>query len=198
MEYIEKTVQKNYIYNNTVIPSGTKLTEEYINGLPKDIQEFAHQLNRRTEFKVISKDYVPRTDISDEQMADVTVRPDDNIIDIIVDKQGFMTFQAIINAYTERVTYNKDFTFGVSQKKVMSMLNDGIITKDDFIGDVDKIITVGAVADKAQFIIKEMHIADRSVQNIKVTVYNNLKTDWLIGQATLKQFGDSPNCFNVA
>ena len=123
-------------------------------------------------------------------MADVTVRPDDNIIDIIVDKQGFMTFQAIINAYTERVTYNKDFTFGVSQKKVMSMLNDGIITKEDFIGDVDKIIKVGAVADKAQFIIKEMHIADRSVQNIKVTVYNNLKTDWLIGQATLKQFGD--------
>lgn len=189
-ERVPRTLQKNYIYNNTVIPSGTKLTEEYINGLPKDIQEFAHQLNRRTEFKVISKDYVPRTDISDEQMADVTVRPDDNIIDIIVDKQGFMTFQAIINAYTERVTYNKDFTFGVSQKKVMSMLNDGIITKEDFIGDVDKIIKVGAVADKAQFIIKEMHIADRSVQNIKVTVYNNLKTDWLIGQATLKQFGD--------
>ena len=133
---------------------------------------------------------MPREDISDEQMANVMVRPDDNIIDIVVDKQGFVTFQAIINAYTERVTYNKDFTFGVSQKKVMSMLNDGIITKDDFVGDVDRIIKVGAVADRAQFIIREMHIADRSVQNIKVTVYNNLKTDWLIGQGTLKEFGD--------
>ena len=189
-ERVPRTLQKEYRYNSFVIPSGTKLTEEYINALPKEVQEFAHQLNRRTEFKVISKDYVPREDISDEQMANVMVRPDDNIIDIVVDKQGFVTFQAIINAYTERVTYNKDFTFGVSQKKVMSMLNDGIITKDDFVGDVDRIIKVGAVADRAQFIIREMHIADRSVQNIKVTVYNNLKTDWLIGQGTLKEFGD--------
>ena len=72
----------------------------------------------------------------------------------------------------------------------MSLLNDGIITKDNFIGDVNKIIKVGAVADRAQFIIREMHIADRSVQNIKVTVYNNLKTDWLIGEEVLKQFGE--------
>lgn len=189
-ERVPRTLQKDYTYNNTVIPSGTQLTEEYINSLPKDIQEFAHQLNRRTEFKVISKDYVPREDISDDQMADVKIRPEDNVIDIVVDKQGFVSFQSIINAYTERVTYNKDFTFGVSQKKVMSLLNDGIITKDNFIGDVNKIIKVGAVADRAQFIIREMHIADRSVQNIKVTVYNNLKTDWLIGEEVLKQFGE--------
>ena len=189
-ERVPRTLQRDYKYNEFIIPSGTKLTEEYINTLPKDVQEFAHQLNRRTEFKVISKDYVPRENISDEQMADVQIRPDDNIIDIVVDKQGAMTFNAIINAYTERVTYNKDFTFGVSQKKVMSMLNDGIITKDDFIGDAEKIIKVGSVADRAQFIIREMHIADRSVQNITVTVYNNLKTDWLIGQETLKEFGD--------
>ena len=41
-------------------------------------------------------------------------------------------------------------------RKVMEMLNDGIITKDDFLGDVRKIIKVGAVADKAKFIIREM------------------------------------------
>ena len=73
----------------------------------------------------------------------------------------------------------------------MALLKNGIITKDDFIGDnIDRIITTGAVADRAEFIIKEMRIADRSVQNVKVTVYNNLMYDWLIGQKTLKQFGD--------
>jgi hypothetical protein len=158
--------------------------------LPKEAQEFAHQLNRRTEFRVISKDYVPREDISDEQMANVQIKPEDNVTDIIVDKQGSVSFKAIINAYTERVTYNKNFDFGVSQKKAMSMLNDGIITKDDFIGDANKVIKVGAIADRAQFIIREIHIADRSVQNVKVTVYNNLKTDWLMGQGILKQFGE--------
>ncbi len=190
-ERMPRTLQKDYKYNGFVITSGTKLTEEYINGLPKEVQEFAHQLNRRTEFKVISKDYVPREDISDDQMANVQLRPEDNVVSIAIDKQGFMSFKAIVNAYTENITYNQNFEFGVSQRKVMELLNDGIITKDDFIGDnIDRIIKVGAVADRAQFVIREMHIADRSVQNIKVTVYNNLKTDWLIGQQVLKQFGD--------
>ena len=189
-ERVPRTLHKDYTYNNHVIPAGTQLTEEYIKKLPKQVQEFAHQLNRRTEFKVISKDYVPREDISDNQMANVEIRPEDNVVSIAVDKQGFVSFKAIINAYTENVTYNQNFDFGVSQRKVMEMLNDGIITKDDFLGDVRKIIKVGAVADKAKFIIREMYIADRRVENVTVTVYNNLKTDWLIGQKTLKEFGE--------
>lgn len=192
-ERIPRTLHKDYKYNSFVIPSGTKLTEEYINKLPKEVQEYAHQLNRRTEFKVISKDYVPREDISDDQMANVEIRPEDNVVKIAVDKQGFVSFKAIVNAYTENITYNQNFEFGVSQRKVMELLNDGIITKDDFLGDANRLIKVGAVADRAQFIIKEMYIADRSVENIKVTVYNNLKTDWLMGQKVLKEFGD----FNI-
>ena len=192
-ERVPRTLHKDYKYNSFVIPSGTKLTEEYINKLPKEVQEYAHQLNRRTEFKVISKDYVPRENISDDQMANVEIRPEDNTVNIAVDKQGFVSFKAIVNAYTENITYNQNFEFGVSQRKVMELLNDGIITKDDFLGDANKLIKVGAVADRAQFVIREMHIADRSVENIKVTVYNNLKTDWLMGQKVLKEFGD----FNI-
>ena len=192
-ERVPRTLHKDYKYNSFVIPSGTKLTEEYINKLPKEVQEYAHQLNRRTEFKVISKDYVPRENISDDQMANVEIRPEDNTVNIAVDKQGFVSFKAIVNAYTENITYNQNFEFGVSQRKVMELLNDGIITKDDFLGDANKLIKVGAVADRAQFVIREMHIADRCVENIKVTVYNNLKTDWLMGQKVLKEFGD----FNI-
>jgi peptidoglycan-associated lipoprotein len=36
------------------------LTESYINQLPLDQQEQAHQINRRTEFRVLSTDYIPR------------------------------------------------------------------------------------------------------------------------------------------
>lgn len=191
-ERVPRTLHRDYVYNGYTIKEGTKLTEEYINSLPDDaIKEYAHQLNRRTEFRVISKDYVPRENIRDEQMAHVNMRPEDNKVDFAQDKQGFFSFEAVINAYTENVTYDRDFDFGVSQRKVMALLKNGIITKDDFIGDnIDRIITTGAVADRAEFIIKEMRIADRSVQNVKVTVYNNLMYDWLIGQKTLKQFGD--------
>ena len=191
-ERVPRTLQKDYTFNGFVIKAGTTLTEDYINKLPNDnVKEFAHELNRRSEFRVISKDYIPRENISDEQMANVNMRPDDNNVAFAVDKQGYLSFKTTINAYTEHVTYDKDFEFGVSQKKVMKLLNDGVITKDDFIGEnIERIITIGAVADRAEFIIKEMWIANRSVKNVKVRVYNNLRTDWLIGEKTLKQFGE--------
>jgi peptidoglycan-associated lipoprotein len=39
---------------------GQVLTEEFINNLPADEQEKAHQVNRRTEFKVLSTDYIQK------------------------------------------------------------------------------------------------------------------------------------------
>ncbi len=192
-ERVPRTLQKDYTYEGYTFKSGTTLTEDYINALPSDdIKEYAHQLNRRSEFRVISKDYVSREFISDDQMAVVDMKHQDNAVDFAIDKQGYISFKAIINAYTETVTYDQSFEFGVSQRKVMQMLNDGLVGKEDFIGDnIDRIITVGAVADRAEFYIKEMWIANRSVKNVKVRVYNNLRTDWLIGEKTLKQFGES-------
>lgn len=171
---------------------GKKLTEEYINSLPTEEQkEKAHQLNRRTEFRVLSKDYVTREDINDDQMANIRLNPEDNKVGFSQDKSGNFLFKAYVNAYTETVAYMSTYDFGVSQSKVMELLTKGSITKDDFVGDnIDRIITTGAVKDRAVFIIKEMRIADRSVENIKVTVYNNQKYDWVIGQKALKTFGN--------
>ncbi|HOG19456.1 MAG TPA: OmpA family protein, partial [Salinivirgaceae bacterium] len=43
------------------LKSGVILTETYINSLPlEEMQEIAHSLNRRTEFRVTGTDYVPR------------------------------------------------------------------------------------------------------------------------------------------
>ena len=50
---------------STIYPflkNGTTLTEQYINSLANDEQrEIAHQINRRTEFKVLKTDYEPPT-----------------------------------------------------------------------------------------------------------------------------------------
>jgi peptidoglycan-associated lipoprotein len=42
------------------IPAGTVLTEAYINKLSPEMQEVAHQLNRRTIFRITATDYVPK------------------------------------------------------------------------------------------------------------------------------------------
>ena len=42
------------------LKAGTQLTEQFVNSLPNDEQkEIAHQINRRTEFKVLRTDYEP-------------------------------------------------------------------------------------------------------------------------------------------
>ena len=171
--------------------NGVKLTEDYINKLPTEAEkERAHQLNRRTEFKVLSRDFKPRENIDDDQMANIKLNPEDNKVGFDQNKQGYFQFKSYVNAYTEIITYDRDSDFSVSQKKVMELLNHGAITKDDFIGDnVEKIISAGKVKDRAQFIIKEMRIADRTVENLEVTVINSQKYDWVMGQKALKQFG---------
>ncbi len=46
----------------TFLNEGDRLTEQFINNLAsEEIREAAHQINRRTEFRVLRTDYVPRT-----------------------------------------------------------------------------------------------------------------------------------------
>lgn len=188
-----RTLNKDFTFKDYTFKEGTVLTEEFITALDsKELQEYAHQLNRRTEFKVISKDYVARTGISDDQRTEISMNVNDNKVDFTQDaKTGLFSFKSIINAYTETVCYDKDADFSVSQKKVMQLLKDGHISKNDFVGDnIERIIMAGAVRDRAVFKIKEMYIADRKVENIEVTVYNNQQEDWVIGSKDLKKFGN--------
>jgi peptidoglycan-associated lipoprotein len=60
-ESTPKKVDEKTIQDFDFLPKDQILTEEYINSLPGvEKQEKAHQVNRRTEFRVIRTDYVPR------------------------------------------------------------------------------------------------------------------------------------------
>lgn len=58
-----------------LFPKGTKLTEDYINQFKDNNDKFeaAHQLNRRSEFRVLSEDYVPRLDTSNKSITPVVI-----------------------------------------------------------------------------------------------------------------------------
>jgi peptidoglycan-associated lipoprotein len=56
-----KIVDKKLSEQYSFLKEGTTLTETFINALTDaDLQEIAHQINRRTEFKVLSTDYKPK------------------------------------------------------------------------------------------------------------------------------------------
>jgi peptidoglycan-associated lipoprotein len=53
---VDEKINRQYPF----LPVGTVLTESFIKTLTPDQQEFANQINRRTEFKVLRTDYVPK------------------------------------------------------------------------------------------------------------------------------------------
>ena len=56
-ERMPKVINKRDNDTNNFLREGTELTESYINSLPAIQQEIAHQLNRRTEFRVLRTDF---------------------------------------------------------------------------------------------------------------------------------------------
>jgi peptidoglycan-associated lipoprotein len=57
-ESTPKVVDASITESNSFLKTGTILSEQFINTLPNDEQkEIAHQINRRTEFKVVRTDY---------------------------------------------------------------------------------------------------------------------------------------------
>lgn len=63
-EKVPRVLLKDLVRDGATFTKGTKLTEEYINTFKSDNKKFeaAHQLNRRTEFKILRSDYVPKSD----------------------------------------------------------------------------------------------------------------------------------------
>jgi peptidoglycan-associated lipoprotein len=56
-----KVVDAEIAEQSPFLRIGTVLTEQYINSLPDEEQkEIAHQVNRRTEFRVLRTDYEPQ------------------------------------------------------------------------------------------------------------------------------------------
>lgn len=55
-----KVVDEKIAEEYPFLKVGQELTEEFIESLPEDQKEQAHQVNRRTEFKVLRTDYIPR------------------------------------------------------------------------------------------------------------------------------------------
>ena len=56
----ERIVAKGYGEASPLVLNGEKLTEAWIKKQPKDKQEYYHQLNRRTVFRVLNYDYAPK------------------------------------------------------------------------------------------------------------------------------------------
>jgi len=197
-ERVNREIVRNYYMNQVlVLDSGTVLTEEYINSLPTtEIKEFAHQLNRRTEFTVVRNDFVPKQKIADvtiPKKIDIIVNPDEelNSVPLKVDKEGRYGVRCEVNGYSIDVYIDPRLSKPViSLEDALNLLRDGAIGKDDFAGDPNEVLANSSIIDKAVFLVEELKIEKNYITMIEVTVMYKLEKGFYLDEATFSLIGD--------
>ncbi len=171
---------------------GDVLTEEYITALPSvEEQEVAHQLNRRTDFSVLRKDYVPKSGISEyPDEVSILVNPDDNVVRFQTqDKTGLFIVPVILNGYNDNFIYEDRVPAQVSLDKALQLLNDGIISKSDFEGDPTKILADKSIRNNSLFNIDELRIGARTIRDVKFTVVHRQQNPVTLGRQVMQKIG---------
>ncbi len=184
-------LKKDIIRDGFLFTEGTVLDEEYIESLASNNEkEAAHQLNRRTEFRVLRKDYIPQSTNIDLSTINIAINPDDNaIVFSEAPKSGTYVSTCIINGYNEEFAYDKGADAMISLNQAMDLLKWGAISKEDFEGDPERVLANNTIADRAIINIKEINIANKKVENVKVKVTYKLNYGLVFGERLMKQFG---------
>jgi len=191
-EHVPRTLKKDIVRDGFLFKKGTTLDDDYIYSLPsKAEQEAAHQLNRRTEFRVLRRDYVPQATANiDIKDVNILLNPEDNMVRFNVEpKTGIYISTCIINGYNEEFAYDRGSEPMISLDKALDLLKWGAISKEDFEGDPEKILANNTIADRAVINFKEITIANKTVNDVKIKVNHKLRYGLVFGDSLLKRFG---------
>ena len=192
-ERVPRELKKDISRDGFTFEEGTVLTEEYINNLEsEEKKEAAHQLNRRTEFRVLRKDFVPKATVETGVAGgvDVVVNPDEVRIPYTTDpRTGEIQSVLTINGYSVQFTYEKNAVPSISLEKAMELLTKGAISKYDFEGDPNEILAGNTIANNAVFIVDEMTIADHTIKDVEFIVNHKLRHPLLIGLKSMNKVG---------
>lgn len=192
-ERVPRTLTKDVKKEGFQFKAGTQLTQAFIDSLKTTPEkEAAHALNRRTEFRVLSKDYVPKPSNKkiETQKVNIQVNPEDNVVTLSPGEGKSLTLPCIVNEFNVDITLDEqDRGLYFSVDQTLELLKNGAISKTDFSGDADKILANGSVQDKAVFVVGEIRLANKSIFDVEATVSQKIKVPVMMGESLLKKFG---------
>ncbi|MBR0077723.1 MAG: hypothetical protein IJP72_04920, partial [Bacteroidales bacterium] len=196
-EYMPRVLERDMtvVYNRKTFTfkKGTKLTENYIEGLgSKDEKEAAHQLNRRTELYILRDDYVPGGD-------SITPVAEAGQINVYKQKSIPVTISKGVvkgNCYANSKTFNFEMIPGqdiyMNHADATRFLKDHIILAKDFeAGNAAIDPEDGSIIENSVLILHDFNLGDNEAKNVKVIVRKGLTSPFLVGEDFLKaQFGN--------
>jgi peptidoglycan-associated lipoprotein len=190
---VPRALAKDITKDGVFFKSGTVLNDSVINLLPNTQEkEAAHALNRRTEFSILRNDFIPKQKVTKavSPKIEVVENPEENSVPYTITTDGNYEATCYVNGITMTFAYSKgEKECYLLPEAALKLLKEGVIDKNDFKGDVTKIIGEGSIADKAVINLKEMRIGNNTVKDVEITVNKRIKSNMLIGDPTLSKFG---------
>ncbi len=192
-ERVPRMLQKDIVKDGFLFKKGTTLDDAFINSLSgKAEKEAAFALNRRTEFRVLRKDFVPKsTNVAiDTNTIRIAINPNENTAPFTADKKsGLYITNCLINGYAEPFVYDRNSSGMVSLKKALQLLGDGVISKENFEGNVEEVLKNNTIANHAVIHFDQIRIANKTVRNVRVIVNYQLNFGIVFGDYILRKFG---------
>lgn len=178
-------------YKGVTFEPGTVLTEAFINSLPsKKQQEAAHQLNRRTEFRIIRDDYVPKNsnDTINKSGPAIAINPDEKKLPFEMKKDSIFA-QCYLNGNTYTFAFvEKEEDLVISAATAYALLLQHKITKNDFEALDSAFTADGSIKDGAKLNIKSLMIGSKRKYDISARVSLKAKAAVIIGDAVMSDF----------
>lgn len=193
-ERAPRTIEKTMNKNGFQFTEGIILSEDYINQLSDNQKNIANELNRRIEFRVLRRNY-ETVEYSKQDTAKNIALVEagmENAIPINLIANDIWEIPSKINNFPDQLIYTpltKLNTFSVAY--ALKLLQEGIISKDDFDGDAENLIQAGTIAHKTRINIRELSIGNKKIENVEVWVWHDSLYPFIINRETLNRFGKS-------
>lgn len=188
-----RELKKDITKNRISFKKGNVLSEDFINSLRTIAEkEAAHELNRRSEFRILNKDFqtkATKAELNPEEVA-IKLNPVSNEIPFTINVQGHVSAICFINDRSVTFTYSELYDAEISLRQALRLLNDGDIDKNDFVGNAEQALANGTIANRSVINIKKLSIADKTLENLEVVVNSRLKNSFQFGNAVLSKFGN--------
>jgi peptidoglycan-associated lipoprotein len=178
----------------TTIKAGSHLTEEFINGLrTTNEKEAAHQLNRRTEFRIVRNDFVPKDkNVPIDSLAferfKIAINPEENVIPFYINESGEIAATTVVNGLSLGFVYNEPMKgASMSLEQAMALLRDAWITKGNFTEKDEAILEDGTIKNGAEFRLATVSFGrNMELKNVAVRVSHDQKQNFMVGKELLQ------------
>lgn len=193
-ERVFRVLTRDVTRENYLFKAGTLLDDPFVMSLPsKEIQEAAFQLNRRTEFYVLARDYKPAKGRVAREMPVIRVISDTTAatLDFSYTDDGRITVMVYLNDYGSEGLM--DVSAGQSMigaGLVMSLLKKGAVNRNDFSGVFEEVMAEGKVAGGSELTIRKVRIGDKEVGAVKFRVDEAIGEQMVIGPGLLEKLGE--------